>query len=347
VNTADPSYTISQCLVILDSNRGLGVPVVDGSGQLVGILTDGDIRRCLINGGSLSDNCMVAANAHYFYVQNKSEIKKEHHITYAFIPVLDKGRKVVEFVTRSSPPIIDGDKVAGVIMAGGFGTRMQPLTNTIPKPLLDLHGTSLIERIIGRFAECGLSKIYICVNYLAEKIMDKLGDGARWDVEIDYIVEIDPLGTGGGLGLIENCRHQTLIVTNGDIYTELDFANLLQFHTDTRSELTMAAVQYSVSVPFGVIEAKDGLLCNLLEKPVYKYRCNSGIYAIEREILRLIPASEYFDMTDLVYTVQQKSGMVAVYDMSDYWADIGNVAELEKNRKMLDMLNRSRVPDAV
>lgn len=343
---ANPSFTLAECLTVLEANRGLGVPIVDSENTLVGVLTDGDIRRFLINGRDLSERCLEAANTKFFYVEDPIEITSEHTSRYAFIPVLDDKKRVKEFIAPTLKKKVDANRVAGVVMAGCIGTRMRPLTNNLPKPLVELHGTSLIERILLRFAEAGITTVYVSVNYLAEKIMDTLGDGSRWGISIRYIHESNPLGTGGALGLLSNLEHDTLILTNGDIYSEIDFAKFCQFHENQKNDLTMATVQYSITIPFGVVLQSNGVFEKITEKPTHYYQCNSGIYVIDQSLIPLVPKGKFFNLPDLILKAQLNSRKIGVYEMTEYWADIGNITELEKNRQMLETLTAVRGEDA-
>ena len=346
MKTAKSSFSVLQCLPILEQNKGVGVPIVNDASQLVAVLTDGDVRRALIGGHALEENCMEIANRDFFYARDPSAITEEDTVKYVFVPILNERNEIVEFVTASHDTTINPDLVAGMIMAGGLGTRLRPLTHNLPKPLVELDGVSLIERILERFSRTGITRVYVSVNYLAEKISNSLGDGSRWNIEIQYLTEVDPLGTGGALGLIEDCQHQTLLLTNGDVYTELDFAKFLKIHRDSGNLITIAATPHSHTVPLGVIEHEGGRYRSMIEKPTYRYSCNSGIYAVDKRMLGMVPANTFMNMPELVDLAHGQDLSVGVYEMSEYWADIGSFTELEKNHQMLQTLNKHGSDDA-
>ena len=343
MKTALASHSISQCLPILELNKGLGVPIVDNENRLLAVLTDGDVRRSLIAGYQLSANCMQVANQKFFFVTDEADITREHRSLYSFIPILDKDQHVAKFVISDEVELADISAVAGVVMAGGVGSRMRPLTDSLPKPLISLHGETLLERILSRFAQLGLDKVYISVNYLAEKIMAEIGDGSKWGLSVEYLREKEPLGTGGALGLIDGAAYQDYIVTNGDVYSKIDLMKLLNFHKAKDCDATMVAVPISYTVPFGVITHEHGEFTKIVEKPSYEYSCNSGIYIINQRALSSVNKGEFLNLPDLMTALKSTSHCVGVYETREYWADIGNISELDRNEKMLEILSEIEV----
>ena len=216
---ATTDATILECLGMLDENKGIGVPIIDKEGRMQAYLTDGDIRRALIKGADLSVNCMRSCKQKLYYVHNIEQINKKNIVDYVCIPILTKEMKIVRFIVeKEEESRSNSKKVAGFIAAGGKGTRLRPITKEIPKPLVDLNGETLLERIIKQFKEAGIEDIYVSVNYMADKIQKTIGDGKKWGVKMIYIKEESPLGTAGSISLIQNFRHDELLVTNGDIY---------------------------------------------------------------------------------------------------------------------------------
>ena len=341
MKTALHTKTIAQCLPILELNKGLGVPIVDSDNRLLAILTDGDVRRYLIKGYQLTENCMNAANRDFFSVTEENSISLEHRSLYSFVPVVDAEMRVKKFIVSGETEVADSREVAGLVMAGGVGARMRPLTDSLPKPLISLYGKTLIERILARFSKIGLDKVYISVNYLSEKVISLVGDGSRWGLSIEYLQESEPLGTGGALGLITEPKHQHYIVTNGDVYSRIDFLKLIKFHKNHNGDATMVAVPISHTVPFGVIKHDCGEFLEIIEKPTYDYQCNSGIYVISRDALSRVQKGEFLDLPDLMTRLQSSSRRVNVYETEEYWADIGNISELNRNQRMLETLAES------
>ena len=336
---ATTDATILECLGMLDENKGIGVPIIDKEGRMQAYLTDGDIRRALIKGADLSVNCMKAANKNFYYVHNIEQINKKNIVDYVCIPILTKEMKIVRFIVeKEEESRSNSKKVAGFIAAGGKGTRLRPITKEIPKPLVDLNGETLLERIIKQFKEAGIEDIYVSVNYMADKIQKTIGDGKKWGVKMIYIKEESPLGTAGSISLIQNFRHDELLVTNGDIYTELDYSRLMRYHKMNNKDVTVSTINHTITVPFGVIQRESDRICGIIEKPSYSFQCNAGIYIISKKILELIPKNEYYDMPDLVKKAIKEGYQAGLYQIEDYWADIGTVPDLDQNRRMLKLL---------
>lgn len=336
---AIPSTSLLACLSLLNDNKGFGVPIVNEQHQMIAFLFDGDIRRALISGTPLTDECINSANTNFYFVYDESEIDPKLLLSLRSIPVLNHDNTISHFVFTANHNSAPVDSIAGFIAAGGRGTRLMPLTQNTPKPLVKLNGIPLIERIIQKFVLFGLKTIYVSVNYMAEQIIDRIGDGRRWDIEIIYLKEDFPLGTAGSLSLISDVRHDSYLLTNGDIYSEINWSNFHDFHLNNGFNLTIASVPHRVTVPFGVIESSLSKLVSLSEKPTFTYDCNAGIYSINANVLPLVPSNMFFNMTDLIDKVSSLSQPVGVYKLHEYWADIGNLTQYEENQKMLELLS--------
>ena len=336
---ATPSTALLDCLSLLNDNKGFGVPIVNERHQMIAFLFDGDIRRALISGISLNDDCINAANSNFYFVFDEADIDPKLLLSLRSIPVLNQDKTINRFVFTVNQNLALTDTTAGFIAAGGRGKRLMPLTQHTPNPLVKLNGVPLIERIIEKFVSFGLKTIYISVNYMAEQIVSTLGDGQRWNIEIIYLKEDKPLGTAGSLSLISDVRHNSYLITNGDIYSEINWSNFYDFHSNNGFNLTVASVPHRVTVPFGVIESSWSKLVSLVEKPTFTYDCNAGIYSINANLLSLVPPNTFFNMTDLIDKVSNLPQPIGVYKLHEYWADIGNLTQYEENQKMLELLS--------
>ena len=221
-----------------------------------------------------------------------------------------------------------------VILAGGLGTRFSEETVLKPKPMVDICGVPLLERQIQRLAKAGLKRVYISVNYLSHVIEDHFGDGASFGLEIRYLRELQKLGTGGALSLLPERPDAPIVVMNGDILTTSDFGSLNAFHCNHAAEITVAAVDYRINIPFGVIQNEGSYVTGLTEKPSQRFLCNAGIYVLAPAALDLLPNGKPFNMTDLIDACLAMGRPVAIFPVHEYWSDIGTPADLDKARSL-------------
>jgi dTDP-glucose pyrophosphorylase len=324
------------------SRRRIAV-VVSENGKLLGTLTDGDVRRCLLAGGSLQTTVSEAMNAHPVSALEGSadgyllDLMRHHNIMA--VPQVDKTGRFIRLVHQTD---LDPSEVArgkadfafAVIMAGGEGMRLRPITNTIPKPMVDIGGVPLLERQIQRLAKAGVTRIYLSVNYLSHVIEDHFGDGSRFGLDIRYLREQEKLGTGGALALLPEKPTAPILVMNGDILTTSDFESLNAFHASQGAEITVAAVDYCIHIPFGVVQNSGSYVTGLIEKPSQRFLCNAGIYALSPSVLEKIPEAGAFNMTDLIDRCLIAKKPVAVFPVHEYWSDIGTPADLSKARSL-------------
>jgi len=213
--------------------------------------------------------------------------------------------------------------VQAVVMAGGFGKRLRPLTDELPKPMLPVGGRPLMELIIEQLRDAGIQRMYVTTHYLPEKIKAHFGDGHAFGVEIEYIAEEKPLGTAGGISLIES-PEVPLLVVNGDILTKVNFRAMLAYHRECNAALTLAVRKQGFDIPFGVVETEDGLVRRITEKPTYVYTVNAGIYLVSPQAHRMIPNDRRTDMTDLIARLIDERQPVASFMIREYWLDIGH-----------------------
>ncbi len=305
--------------------------VVDDNGRLIGAVTDGDIRRSLIKGLGIDSPTRNSMNPNPLALAKETSAEdalnymRRHSIHH--VPLVDEaGRLTGLFFIDELVGVVQRPN-AVVLMAGGAGTRLRPLTDVCPKPLLPIGGKPILERILDRFVEQGFRNFYISVNYMAEMIMDHFGNGERWGVHIEYLRETERLGTAGALSLISAMPQEALIVMNGDLLTEVDFISLLREHEARGVQATMAVREYEMQIPYGVVNAESGLIRSVDEKPVHRFLVNAGIYALQPEALKHIPKG-YVDMPTLFETLS-RTGPTFAYPVSEYWVDIGRLEDLE------------------
>ena len=324
------------------SGRRIAV-VVDPEAKLLGTLTDGDVRRCLLAGGDLKTPVRNAMNTKPLTAQECSaqgyllELMQRGNILA--IPLVDDAGRLVRLVHLSdlSPAediLLTSQYAFAVIMAGGQGMRLRPLTENIPKPMVDIAGVPLLERLIQRIAKAGITKLYLSVNHLSQVIEDHFGDGAEFGLAIRYLREKEKLGTAGALSLLPENPTAPILVMNGDILTASDFESLYTFHQNHKAMVTVAAVDHHVQIPYGVINARGAFVTEIVEKPSQRFLCNAGIYAVSPEALELVPPNRPCNMTDIIAGVLQRGQTIAVYPVHEYWSDIGTPADLERARRL-------------
>jgi NDP-sugar pyrophosphorylase family protein len=258
-------------------------------------------------------------------------LMKAHDIRQ--IPVLDSSGRPVGMETYTRHLGLGASNNWAVIMAGGIGARLAPLTDTMPKPLIAVGGKPVLEIIINNLRDQGIEKIFISVKYRAQMIEDHFGDGSDFQVSIEYLRETERRGTAGALSLLPSRPNEPIIVMNGDLLTSIDFASLLGFHTQHQAPATMCVRSHSVEVPFGVAEIDGHNLVGLVEKPIKQYFINAGIYALSPEAIDYVPSAGYYDMTMLFDRLIELKKDPAVFPIREYWRDIGHLQDLEKARE--------------
>lgn len=329
-----PGITLRETIQVIDSGALKIALVIDGEKRLLGTVSDGDIRRGILRGCSLEDPIRQVMNMHPTVAhQNEGREKilalMRQKQVYQ-IPVVDGdgmlvGLEVLEKVLES--PRRDNWVV---LMAGGLGTRLKPLTDDLPKPLLKIGGKPILETIIENFLEYGFCRFFISVNYKSELIEAHFGDGSRWGAEIRYLREEKKLGTAGALGLLPERPTLPVLVMNGDVLTKVNFQQLLDFHLEHRAAATMCVREYDFQVPYGVVKLDKHRIYSIEEKPVQRFFVNAGIYVLEPETLDLIPHNDYYDMPTLFEQLVQQKSETAVFPIREYWLDIGRMDDFER-----------------
>lgn len=298
--------------------------VVDEQQQLVGTLTDGDIRRGFINGLILTDSVKKFLRRSFHKVNSKftvDEFKQARDKGIRLLPVLnEKGQieKVYDLKKRKSILPLEA-----MIMAGGRGERLRPLTDKIPKPMLPLGNKPIIEHNIDRLISFGIDKIYISIKYLGQQIVDYFGDGSEKGIQIDYIWEDQPLGTAGALSLVEKFNFEHILLMNSDLFTDTDFEDLYLNTIKQKASMGVATVPYTTKVPYGVFTTKENKITGLKEKPVYTNYANAGIYILNTKILNKIPRNTFYNITDLMEQLIDENQAVIHNPIVGYWIDIG------------------------
>lgn len=316
--------------------------VVDNNNLVLGTITDGDIRRHLLDKGTLETPVLKVMNSNPIVVKIGSSdgyIKDlMRHNNVIVLPLTDENGRFLRLIHLTDLEATGKTNISelnfsfAVIMAGGEGVRLRPLTKIIPKPMVEIGGVPLLQRQIERLTKAGIRKIYISINYLSHVIEEYFGNGHDYDLEIFYLREKEKLGTAGALSLLPEKPQGPIIVINGDILTSSDFESFFSFHNSNETKITIAAIEHSVDIPYGVIQPNGFFVKKIIEKPSERFLCNAGIYALSPEILDLVPKNKFTDMTQLIDICLIKKIPVAVFPIHEYWSDIGNIDDLENAR---------------
>ncbi|MDO3642478.1 nucleotidyltransferase family protein [Mucilaginibacter sp. L3T2-6] len=306
--------------------------VVDKDNKLIGSLTDGDVRRGLLKGLTIDDevDSFLQKDPKKILKGNYDvyEIIKYRNNAYKVLPVVDEFNVILNVVnfrfSRSYLPI------DAVIMAGGRGERLRPLTDDIPKPLLPVAGKPIIKHNIDRLVDFGIDDLWISVRYLGEQIKSYLGDGSELGVKINYVIENAPLGTIGAVSLIDKFTHDYVLLTNSDILTNLDYENFFLDFITSDADYSVATIPYNVSIPYAILETSNGCINSFKEKPTYTYYANAGIYLMKKEVCSIIPRGEFYDATDLLHHLIINNYKVISYPLRGYWLDVGKHEDYKK-----------------
>ena len=311
--------------------------VVDKEQRMVGTLTDGDSRRALIAGASVNDKAEKVMHRDFNYmridnIQNVKEIRRQKEMQMKLVPILDEERHIVDIINlekfKTRLP------VDAVLMAGGKGERLRPLTEKTPKPLLPVGDKAIIDHNVDRLISFGVSHISVTVNYLKEQI-EKHFEKKRSGVKIQTIREPKFLGTIGSIKFVESFCYDTILVMNSDLFTNIDYEDFYIHFLHNDAEMSVAAIPYNVSIPYGILELDGRNIQGLLEKPKYTYYANAGIYLIKRRALDEIPQDTFFNATDLVEKLIKNGKKVIRYPLNGTWIDIGNPQEYQKAQDLV------------
>ncbi|WP_375724887.1 nucleotidyltransferase family protein [Arcobacter sp. KX21116] len=331
---------INDAIKLLDKNGNGVLPVVNISNKLLGLITDGDIRKAILN-NNLNIEHIINKNPFKLHISSSKtqiinylkKIKRRH------IPLVDENNNFIKIFTLDE---VDFNLKSNwiVIMAGGLGTRLEELTKNIPKPMLRVGTKPMIEHIINMFVSHGFTKFILSVNYKAELIKEYFKDGSDFGIEVRYLEEKKRLGTGGSLSLIDIEIDEPFFVTNGDVISSLNYEEVLDFHKEQQSIATMCIKKDSYQIPYGVIEIdnKNNIL-NIIEKPVKDFFINTGIYILNPETLKYIPKNQFFDLPTLFDILKEKGNVTKSFEITDYWIDIGKKEDYLRINKIIRLEN--------
>lgn len=308
--------------------------ITDSDLNLLGIVTDGDVRRAILKGLSLDTPVVSIMNTHPITVPPSTTKREMVNLmrakSFIVLPVVENGILVgVETMKSALMPQQHDNPV--FIMAGGFGTRLRPLTDACPKPLLKVGSRPILEIILQHFINHGFHDFYISTHYLPEKIQDYFKNGSDWGVQIRYVHEESPLGTGGALGLLpDDLPDLPLIMMNGDILTNMNFEKLLAYHLQENADATMCVREYQYQIPYGVVESNKGRIEKMVEKPVQYFNINTGIYVVNPSVIRSVPKQQVIGMPTLLEQEITKNRKVMIYPLHEYWLDIGQMDDYRR-----------------
>ncbi len=332
---AHPNISLSDAIPILDRGALRIVLVVDEQNRLLGTLTDGDLRRALLRQQPLSTPLCEVMTTH-------PKVARHDWSKARMLALMEKDSLLQLPILDSSGVLVGLETLHGLLqkprqhnpvflMAGGFGTRLRPLTNTCPKPMLRIGSKPILELILESFINAGFYRFYISTHYMPEQIQSYFGDGGRWNVEIQYIHEQTPLGTGGALGLLPHDEiDHPLFMMNGDLLTDLNFLSLLAFHEEQGGVATMCVREYEQQIPYGVIESEGYQMRNMVEKPTYRFKVNAGIYLLDPDLVKTVMPGQIIDMPTLLQQQVETHQQVNLFTIPGYWLDIGRMEDFQK-----------------
>lgn len=337
-----PDATLREVMGAIDSGALQIALVTDADGILVATVTDGDVRRGILRGLPIDarvtevmhgNPTTLPEGVRAASVQRLMRERCLHHI-----PIVDPHGRPVALALREGLTEVEPRTTHLVLMAGGLGTRLRPLTETVPKPMLQVGGKPILELIVQNSIRQGYNRFTMALNYRGEMIRDYFGDGSKFGAEISYVEETKKMGTAGALSLLETRPAEPFIVMNGDLLTSTPFDALMGFHAETGAVGTMCARDYPMQVPYGVIEVEDATLCRIVEKPTYSFFVNAGIYVLSPEVLDFVAPDAFLDMPDLFDRIVASGAQASVFPIQEYWLDIGRHEDLERARMEIGQL---------
>ena len=332
-----PQTTLRDAISCIDGSGLQLALVLDSDGRLAGVLSDGDIRRAILRGCDLalptadvmnSSPTTAPASSKNNELLALMRRKVLHHV-----PLLNNEMQVVGLATLDELTGVLERPNWVVLMAGGLGSRLMPLTENCPKPMLPVGGKPILESILESFLEQGFHQFFISVNYLAHSVRDHFGDGSQWGVDISYLHEDKRLGTAGALSLLPERPSEPLVVMNGDLLTKARFDSMLNFHAEHGAAATMAVREYDFQVPYGVVQLNGANIAAIEEKPVHRFFVNAGIYTLSPTALEHIPNDVLFDMPTLFERMLAAGHSTSAYPLREHWLDIGRLEEFERAQR--------------
>ena len=337
-NIINQDLKIKDAIKILNKNKYKIAIVVDKNKKLIGTITNGDIRRNLIKGYTKEDNLNYIINRKSIFAKLDYSKKKVTNLSIKnrieCIPLVKENKEIAGiYVYENHKKDLKKDTLF-VIMAGGKGKRLLPLTKKTPKPMIKISGKPMIEKLIMKASKEGFKNFLFSVNYLSHKIINYFQDGKKWNVKIDYLKESKPLGTIGCLASLENLKFKNLIVVNCDVVTKLNFSDLLSFHNAHKQLATVISVIHETKNQFGVMKTSGSRLIEMVEKPLQKNFVNGGIYVFKKNIVKNIKKNTKYDINDLFKKIIGNKKKIIVYPLHESWVDVGRIKELNKAKKL-------------
>ncbi|MFA0471727.1 nucleotidyltransferase family protein [Vibrio sp. 10N.222.51.E8] len=331
-----PNATIRMALEVIDAESLRVALVQNEAGHLAGVVTDGDIRRGLLEGISLDDAVSLVMNTSPITAEydapRQELLAKMNKLDILFLPIVRDGLLVGLETLHDA--LVNKPKYENpvFIMAGGFGTRLKPLTDRCPKPMLEVGDKPILETLIKSFIDAGFFNFFISTHYMPELIRNYFGDGSELGINITYVHEEKPLGTGGALGLLPTSlpRDLPLIMINGDVLTKVDFNRLLHFHTENNADATMCVREHEYQIPYGVISGEGNKIVEMTEKPVQRFFVNAGIYVVSPSIISSVPKNHRVDMPTLLENRISEGNDVLMFPLHEYWLDIGKMDDFKQ-----------------
>lgn len=327
--------TVLKAMETLTETGSRFLAIISSSNELLGTLTDGDIRRYLLKGGKVQGLISEAMNRDPIVGNVDTpnfkllEIMKRNDFTH--IPIIDEGRKLIHIISlREIQAPKEKRENAVVLMVGGLGARLGELTSNCPKPMLKIGEKPILEYIIEGLKEYGFHNFYFSVNYKSDVIESYFGDGSKFDINIQYIREKERMGTAGSLSLFVPPNDKPIIVMNGDVLTKVNFSALIDFHEQSTLDACICSIRHDYQIPFGVIHQENDHVSRIEEKPTFSYLVNAGIYSMNPSILSLLPLGVYYDMPTFIEHLITQGKSVKTFQIHDYWLDIGRHDDLNR-----------------
>ena len=329
-----PDTTLREALERIDRAGSRIALVVDAQRRLLGTLTDGDVRRGLLRGLSLTEKVTTAMHVGPTCADASEDrpsiLAKMRRLGLHQLPIIDASGVVVGLEVVDDYFATPARHNWVVIMAGGLGTRLDELTRDVPKPMLKVGSRPLLETIVRGYADQGFKRFYFAVNYKADQIEAHFGDGSAFGIEVFYLREREPLGTAGALSLLPESPALPVIVTNGDVLTKQDYGHIVDQHIGSGADATMVVRDYEMQVPFGVVRERDGLIESIEEKPVQRYVVSAGMYVLSSSVLSLVPRGKAFDMPSLFDLMVRQGKRTRCHYIDGYWLDVGRLPDYER-----------------
>jgi dTDP-glucose pyrophosphorylase len=330
----DPSSTIGNALRVIDSGAVKIALVVDINDKLLGTLSDGDIRRGLLRKKNLNDNIKDVFSKNPITAKkgsSKQDLLQLCSINQiGQVPIIDDNQNIIDLFVIDEELSKKQLENNVVLMVGGLGKRLRPLTEDIPKPMLYIGGKPILQTIVKSFVDNGFSNITMCLGYKSNVIKNYFKDGSDFGANIDYIVEEKRMGTAGALTLLNKRFNKPFFVMNGDLLTNVDYERMLHFHELHSSKATMCVREYDLEVPYGVVNVDNEVIVSIEEKPVHSFFVNAGVYLLEPDCIKLIPSDEFHDMPSLFEKLILENQKTVSFPIKEYWIDIGKMSDYER-----------------